>query len=145
MGSLTGTTREELAALLTEHCGDIDAAAATAGVNKAALYQRVRRAGLSLKLQSQWGAEATAEPEPMPPNAFALAALELAVENQGLREALIGAEGVIDRLAVKCALMAQELGASNDSRITRKRDDRRRDRFLAAVDRLWSDPSPEPA
>jgi hypothetical protein len=113
MGSPTPMTREELAALLTEHGGDIDAAAETAGTTRAALYQRVRRSGLSMRV-SRWGAPAVAEltgEMPAQANAFALAALELAVENEGLREALIGAEGVIDALTEKVAAMAKELGA----------------------------------
>jgi hypothetical protein len=114
MGSPTPMTREELAALLTEHRGDIDAAAEMAGTTRVALYQRVRRAGLSMRV-SRWGAPAVAEltaETPPQANAFALAALELAVENEGLRSALIGAEGVIDALTGKVAEMAEQLGAT---------------------------------
>jgi hypothetical protein len=113
MGSPT-MTRADLSALLTEHGGDIDAAATAAGTTKAALYQRVRRSGLSMRVP-RWGSESLAEltaETPPTTNAFALAALELAVENEGLRSALIGAEGVIDALTAKVAEMAEQLGAT---------------------------------
>jgi hypothetical protein len=106
-------TRDELTVLLTEHGGNIAAAAATAGTTTTALYQRLRRAGISMRV-SRFGADSAAEliaEAPMPANAFALAALELAVENEGLRAALVGAEGVIDCLTGKVAAMAQLLVA----------------------------------
>jgi transposase-like protein len=102
-------TREALVALLTEHGGNITAAAAAAGTTSGALYRRIQRAGLSMRVP-RWG---SARPEPpTPSDAFALAAVDLAVENEGLRASLIGAEGVIDALTKKVAEMAKELGAA---------------------------------
>jgi hypothetical protein len=107
-----GMSPEVLAALVSEYRGDLDAAAAAVGTTRAALLRRVQRAGLSMRLP-RWGpgavpAATAAGSSP----AYALAALELAVENEGLREALVGAEGVIDLLTGKVAEMAAQLGAT---------------------------------
>jgi hypothetical protein len=112
MGSGRGMSREVLAALVSEYRGDLDAAAAAVGTTRGALLRRVQRAGLSMRLP-RWGPGAVPAPTAAGSSpAYALAALELAVENEGLKAALVGAEGVIDHLTGKVAEMAEMLGAT---------------------------------
>jgi transposase-like protein len=137
-------TREALIALLTEHGGNITAAAAAAGTTSGALYRRIQRAGLSMRVP-RWG---SSRPEPpTPSDAFALAAVDLAVENQGLLSTVARQEVLIDHLVQQAEHLAKEAGARDDSPkdFTARNCLAGRARFLAALKRLRAAPSPEPA